>query len=506
MLQVHYIINVVHSGMGNKINIDGTILSDSLNRASITVEATSNENIIRFNTNSSEKLTIDSSGNLAVKSGNIVLGGSTHYTTISPNTSGNGLTLKLPNSAGTSGQYLKTDGSGNLSWSTVSSGATDSITEGNTTVETVDTGSDGHIKFTTDGTERMRLDNTGALLIDTLGEKTSAAGVTIDGVLVKDNKVRVGDGTNNTTLAAAGSGGALTLTLPSSAGSSGQYLQTDGSGALSWNTVSSGSSDNITEGDTIVEAVDTGSDGHIKFSTDGTERMRLDNNGKLGIALTEPANTLQVKGEIGAARLAGFNDINPFAGVNRVLVKTNNGVKRFGSFSNYTGDSEGGGHFGGSERNGTGNPVIANTSSLEIVQVLDKNNGDCYILESDGNVKVFGSNNSGELGVGNTSSQSTLINSNFKTVADGNSTKIIKLAAGNEHVLALTDNGRILACGRNNEAQLGIGNTTSQTTPVFVNTFSGSSDEYFAVDIICTMRNSYAVTRDGKLWSWGNEV
>ena len=47
--------------------------------------------------------------------------------------------------------------------------------------------------------------------------------------------------------------------------------------------------------------------------------MRLDNNGKLGIALTEPANTLQVKGEIGAARLAGFNDIIPFAGVNRVL-------------------------------------------------------------------------------------------------------------------------------------------------------------------------------------------
>ena len=38
----------------------------------------------------------------------------------------------------------------NLSWSTYHGGATDSITEGNTTVETVDTGSDGHIKFTTD--------------------------------------------------------------------------------------------------------------------------------------------------------------------------------------------------------------------------------------------------------------------------------------------------------------------------------------------------------------------
>ena len=58
-------------------------------------------------------------------------------------------------------------------------------------------------------------------------------GVTIDGVLVKIIKY-VGDGTNNTTLAAAGSGGEFTLTLPSSAGSSGQYLKTDGSGNLSW--------------------------------------------------------------------------------------------------------------------------------------------------------------------------------------------------------------------------------------------------------------------------------
>ena len=54
-------------------------------------------------------------------------------------------------------------------------GATDSITEGNTTVETVDTGSDGHIKFTTDGTED-ELDNTGALLVDTLGEKHQQQG------------------------------------------------------------------------------------------------------------------------------------------------------------------------------------------------------------------------------------------------------------------------------------------------------------------------------------------
>ena len=39
----------------------------------------------------------------------------------------------------------------------------DKISEGNTEVETVDTGSDGHIKFTTEGTERLRINNVGIM-------------------------------------------------------------------------------------------------------------------------------------------------------------------------------------------------------------------------------------------------------------------------------------------------------------------------------------------------------
>ena len=41
----------------------------------------------------------------------------------------------------------------------------DKISEGNTEVETVDTGSDGHIKFTTEGSDRGRFDNGGRFLV-----------------------------------------------------------------------------------------------------------------------------------------------------------------------------------------------------------------------------------------------------------------------------------------------------------------------------------------------------
>ena len=54
----------LHSNMGNKINIDGTVLSDSLNKARITVESVSNENTIRFTTDNTERMTISSTGNI----------------------------------------------------------------------------------------------------------------------------------------------------------------------------------------------------------------------------------------------------------------------------------------------------------------------------------------------------------------------------------------------------------------------------------------------------------
>ena len=53
--------------------------------------------------------------------------------------------------------------------------AADKIFEGNTEVETVDTGSNGHIKFTTEGTERLRITNAGRFSLGTINASPSAA-------------------------------------------------------------------------------------------------------------------------------------------------------------------------------------------------------------------------------------------------------------------------------------------------------------------------------------------
>ena len=83
-------------------------------------------------------------------------------------------------------------------------------------------------------------------------------------------------------------------------GTSGQALTSNGSGsAPTWQTPVS-TSDKISEGNTEAEVVDTGSDGHFKVTTEGSERLRVDPSGRLlvGTSTSEAINGDQVKFQI----------------------------------------------------------------------------------------------------------------------------------------------------------------------------------------------------------------
>lgn len=92
----------------------------------------------------------------------------------------------------------------------------------------------------------------------------------------------------------------VTWTLPDAdATTSGQVLSSNAAGTLSWVTAAGGgATDKITEGDTEVECVDTGSDGHVKVSTDGTERLRVTNDSYL--RLTANCSGIQFGGDTAA--------------------------------------------------------------------------------------------------------------------------------------------------------------------------------------------------------------
>jgi hypothetical protein len=157
-----------------------------------------------------------------------------------PGTVAANVTFTLPNADGTSGQFLKTDGSGALSWSTPAGG-------GDVTGPSSST--DNFIAVF-NGTSGKAIKQGSALYWTSVlvgqGYLAADGSVYADGIIDLVNTGGSGKGVKLTygssgsasvTLKAASSG-TTTLIFPSSAGSNGQYLSTDGSGNLSWATVS----------------------------------------------------------------------------------------------------------------------------------------------------------------------------------------------------------------------------------------------------------------------------
>ena len=67
-------------------------------------------------------------------------------------------------------------------------------------------------------------------------------------------------------------------------------------------------SDRIFEGNTSAEAVDTGSDGHFKVITEGTEALRVDSSQRVGIGTNSPSNLLHIAGT--GTDLTGLRIVN----------------------------------------------------------------------------------------------------------------------------------------------------------------------------------------------------
>jgi alpha-tubulin suppressor-like RCC1 family protein len=105
---------------------------------------------------------------------------------------------------------------------------------------------------------------------------------------------------------------------------------------------------------------------------------------------------------------------------------------------------------------------------------------------------TWGINNSGQLGVNNTTTKSTPVT----TLLGGTNWKSI--ACGNGHTVALKTDGSLWTWGRNNFGQLGVNNINGRTTPV--TTLLGGNNWK---SIACGGFHTIALKTDGSLWTWG---
>jgi RHS repeat-associated protein len=113
-------------------------------------------------------------------------------------------------------------------------------------------------------------------------------------------------------------------------------------------------------------------------------------------------------------------------------------------------------------------------------------------VRGDGSVRAWGDNSHGEIGDGGACGTTCPT----EVTVPGLPT-ILQVAAGNDHALAASTDGRVFAWGSNNHGQLGNGTTADAATPVQVSGLTG------VVEVAAAGDSSFALTADGKVYAWG---
>jgi alpha-tubulin suppressor-like RCC1 family protein len=152
-----------------------------------------------------------------------------------------------------------------------------------------------------------------------------------------------------------------------------------------------------------------------------------------------------------------------------------------------------------------GNGATGNSSSPALVGSLLQgktvaaiagSSSACYALTTDGQLYAWGAGTNGQLGTGSTATAL------WPVLVTGalSGKRIVAVRPGNNHVLALGDDGQIYAWGFNTSGQLGNNSTTTISTPVAVAGLSGKT----IVSIAAANNTSLALTSLGELFAWGD--
>lgn len=115
---------------------------------------------------------------------------------------------------------------------------------------------------------------------------------------------------------------------------------------------------------------------------------------------------------------------------------------------------------------------------------------------ADGRVMTFGRNSDGQLGLGNqeTSCAPTFIR------FPSNIPPVVEIACGASHSLLRLTDGRVMAFGRNEFGQLGLGDNQNRLTPTFIPLPPGAS----VVELACGANHSMLRLADGRVLTFGS--
>jgi alpha-tubulin suppressor-like RCC1 family protein len=141
-------------------------------------------------------------------------------------------------------------------------------------------------------------------------------------------------------------------------------------------------------------------------------------------------------------------------------------------------------------------PVRVLLPSGTVVTAVSGGYGHTAALTSTGRVLAWGQNDVGQLGDGSEADSTVPVSVDLPT-----GTTITDIASGDDHVLALTSTGRVLAWGYNDWGQLGAGSIgAASDVPVEVHLPAGTT----VTEIATGAGHSLALTSTGQVLAWGD--
>ena len=131
----------------------------------------------------------------------------------------------------------------------------------------------------------------------------------------------------------------------------------------------------------------------------------------------------------------------------------------------------------------------------------NQNYNSTLVLCDDGTVHAAGYNGYGQIGVGDTTNRSNFVE--LQLLTDANN-KVVQIERGNErytHCMALREDGNVWSWGYNNNGQLGHGNTTQLNIPQRIQYFV--TNNITIKKIGCGNYTSWAIDTNDNLYVWG---
>jgi alpha-tubulin suppressor-like RCC1 family protein len=146
---------------------------------------------------------------------------------------------------------------------------------------------------------------------------------------------------------------------------------------------------------------------------------------------------------------------------------------------------------------------INNAGPLSNVVAVSAGSLHSLALDAERIVYAWGKNTNGRLGDGTTATRNYPVRV-VSTNGTGLLTDIVAIAGGNEHSLAVRNEGYVFAWGRNASGQLGDDTKTDRLTPVIVRDVGGTGCLSGVVAVAGGLAHSVALKTDGTVRSWGD--